>query len=285
MEQPLFSVLMTAYNREQYIAEAIESVLRQSYPSFELIICDDCSTDNTFSIIQSYAEKDERIKVYRGEKNIGQFPNRNKTASLAMGHLLVFADSDDSLKPDALRYLSNVYLENPNADFWLVYYGIAEGSLFLESKAAIHKHFFEQGFLHIGPGGTVIAKQLFDKIGGFPTKYGPAGDMFYNVKAASNGNVLLLPYVYFNYRRHEGQELNNPFSYLYNTYIYYNDLLQLPEIPLSIEERKFLLLKSKRRFIVNLWKYFRRTGRVGDLFKAIRLAGFGFKDFLQGVFH
>jgi glycosyltransferase involved in cell wall biosynthesis len=285
MKQPFFSVLMTAFNREQYIAEAIESVLAQGYTNFELIISDDCSTDNTFSIIQSYAERDERIKVHRWEKNIGQFPNRNKAASLASGHLLVFADSDDSLKPDALHYLSNVYQEHPDADFWLVYYGKAEDPLFLESKAAIHKHFFEQGFLHIGPGGTVITKQLFDKIGGFPTKYGPAGDMFYNVKAASNGHVLLLPYVYFNYRRHEGQEMNNPFSYLYNTYIYYNDLLQLPEIPLSVNEREFLLLKSKRRFIVNLGKYFRRTGRLGDLFKAIRLAGFGFKDFLKGVFH
>ncbi|MBY0476815.1 MAG: glycosyltransferase family 2 protein [Chitinophagaceae bacterium] len=285
METPFFSVLMTAFNREQYIAEAIESVLVQNYTSFELIICDDCSTDNSFSIIQSYAEKDERIKVHRGEKNIGQFPNRNKAASLAIGHLLVFADSDDSLKPDALHYLSKVYSEHPNADFWLVYYGKAERPLFLESKAAIDKHFFEQGFLHIGPGGTVITKKLFDEIGGFPTKYGPAGDMFYNVKAASNGSVLLLPYIYSNYRRHEGQELNNPFSYLYNTYNYYNDLLRLPEIPLSFEEREFLSLKSKRRFVVNTFMYFVKTGNLYQTLKAFYLARFGFKDFIKGIIH
>uniref|UniRef100_UPI00397D36C0 glycosyltransferase family 2 protein n=1 Tax=Salmonella sp. SAL04269 TaxID=3159847 RepID=UPI00397D36C0 len=65
MSQPvLVSVLMTAYNRQAFIAEAVESVLASTYPHFELIIVDDGSRDDTVSIAQSYAAKDNRIKVY-----------------------------------------------------------------------------------------------------------------------------------------------------------------------------------------------------------------------------
>ena len=63
-DSPLVSVLMTAYNREKYIAEAIESVLASTYTNFELIIVDDCSTDKTVEIAKSYEVKDNRIKVY-----------------------------------------------------------------------------------------------------------------------------------------------------------------------------------------------------------------------------
>jgi glycosyltransferase involved in cell wall biosynthesis len=68
---PLVSVLMTSYNREKYIGEAIESVLESTYNNFELIIVDDCSTDNTVKIAKSFAEKDARVKVFCNDKNPG----------------------------------------------------------------------------------------------------------------------------------------------------------------------------------------------------------------------
>ena len=68
---PLVSVLMTAYNRGKFIAEAINSVLNSSYTHFELIIVDDCSTDNTVVIAQSFAAYDNRVKVFQNEKNLG----------------------------------------------------------------------------------------------------------------------------------------------------------------------------------------------------------------------
>jgi glycosyltransferase involved in cell wall biosynthesis len=280
----LISILITSYNREQYLAEAIESVISQNSNDFELIICDDCSTDASFSIIQSYASKDNRIRIFRGEKNIGQFPNRNKAASLANGKLLIYVDSDDSLKPDALQYIVDTYYKFPYADFWTFYHGKADAPLFLNSKEAINKHFFDEGFLQVGPSGTLITKQLFDKIGGFPTKYGPAGDNYYNVMAACCGTVLLLPYEYFNYRRHEAQELNNPFSYLYNNYLYTNDLMSNDIMPLSENQKKYLLLKNKRRFLINLLVYFKDTLRLHDILKAMKLTRFTFSDIFMAIF-
>ena len=80
---PLVSLLMTAFNREKYIAEAIESVLASTYTNFELIVVDDCSKDATVEIARKYEKQDERIKVYINEINLGQFPNRNKAAEYA----------------------------------------------------------------------------------------------------------------------------------------------------------------------------------------------------------
>lgn len=92
MNPPLVSILMTAYNREKYIAEAIESVLASTYTNFELIIVDDCSADRTLEIAKSYEEKDKRIKIYINEKNLGDYPNRNKAASLAKGVYLKYLE-------------------------------------------------------------------------------------------------------------------------------------------------------------------------------------------------
>ena len=67
---PKISVLMPAYNAEKYIAEAIESILNQTFKDFEFIIIDDCSTDRTWEIIQKYSKIDNRIVALRNEKNL-----------------------------------------------------------------------------------------------------------------------------------------------------------------------------------------------------------------------
>lgn len=95
LEQPLVTIVTVAYNSARYIREAIDSVLAQSYTNFEFIIGDDCSTDETWSIIQSY--QDPRIRAYRNETNLREYPNRNKAIQLARGKYLVFLDADDIL--------------------------------------------------------------------------------------------------------------------------------------------------------------------------------------------
>src|ERR1700710_1673857 len=105
MSPPLVSVLLTAWNREKYVGEAIERVLATTFTDFELIIVDDASTDGTVDIIRQYAEKDKRIRFYVNEKNIGDYPNRNKVASYATGKYLKYTDSDDVLYAHALQVL------------------------------------------------------------------------------------------------------------------------------------------------------------------------------------
>lgn len=282
----LVSVLMTSYNREKFIGQAIESVLESSYPSFELILVDDASSDKTLAIAQKYAAADSRIKVYQNKINLGQFQNRNKAASLASGKYLVYVDSDDTIQADALDYIVAAFEKFPESEYATICRrnDIKEPTLF-SSGDVIRKHFLETSILHFGPGGTVISKDLFEKIGGFPDIYGPASDMYYNIKAACHTSVLLLPYNYQNYRRHEGQAVNDRFGYLYHGYRYFRDIMQLTELPLNEQQREFLRIKAKRRFLVNNFRYLKQTRNIKKCLSAFRLADFSIKDIFQGIFN
>src|SRR5260370_25138306 len=92
---PCISVLLTSYNREEFIAEAIESVLAQSLTDYELIVCDDRSSDRTVEIVNAYAARDARIRVSINERNLGDYGNRRRVARLARGRFLKYHDSDD----------------------------------------------------------------------------------------------------------------------------------------------------------------------------------------------
>ena len=99
------SILTTVYNREKYLAACIESVLSSSYQDWELIIVDDVSKDTSLDIAKRYEQKDPRIKVYVNEKNLGDYPNRNKAASYAKGKYLKYLDADDLINPQGLEVM------------------------------------------------------------------------------------------------------------------------------------------------------------------------------------
>lgn len=101
MPPPVVSVLMTVYNRERYLAAAIESVLNQTFRDFELIVVDDASTDRSVVIARQF-EQDSRVQVYVNDQNLGDYPNRNKAASYARGKYLKYVDADDLIYPHCL---------------------------------------------------------------------------------------------------------------------------------------------------------------------------------------
>jgi glycosyltransferase involved in cell wall biosynthesis len=283
-ESPLVSILMTAYNREEFIAEAIVSVLASNYTNWELIVTDDCSSDSTFYIAEEYAKKDKRIQVYRNESNLGDYPNRNRAAAYAKGFLLIYVDSDDLLHSDTIDKCVALFNQYPNVSFGILCPYI-EASEVLNPKQAINWHFFHKPLFLIGPGGTVIKNSYFKEIGGFPTKYGPANDGYYNLKAASGANTVIFPFPTVNYRIHDGQEINNKYSYLYNSYRYLRDALIELDLPLSEKDKVFLLNKNRRRFLINILKFFRKTKDLERTNNAVYLAQFKFKDVLSAVFH
>ena len=86
---------MTVYNGEKYLKEQIDSILCQTVSDFELVICDDCSTDETWEIIQQYADKDSRFSIYRNEYNLGFYKNFEKAISLCRGDYIALSDQDD----------------------------------------------------------------------------------------------------------------------------------------------------------------------------------------------
>lgn len=97
----LVSVIMPSYNTAPYIAKSIESVLRQTYRNLELIIVDDCSTDNTDEVVESFS--DSRIRYFHNEKNSGAAVSRNRALREARGQWIAFLDSDDLWTPEKLE--------------------------------------------------------------------------------------------------------------------------------------------------------------------------------------
>jgi glycosyltransferase involved in cell wall biosynthesis len=279
---PLVSVLMTSYNREKYIAEAINSVLSQTFTDFELIIVDDCSKDRTLEIVHSYC--DERINVYQNVINLGQFKNRNRAASYALGEILLFVDSDDSITQNTLEHIVELFNKFPNSRFLTLNRDdFFESEMEVASGELIRHHLFVKSNLHYGPGATAIKKSLFVDIGGFPVAYGPVGDMFYNFKAALKSSVILCKYEFLYYRRHGEQEINNTHSYLFNGYLYFNDIMELDNLPLDNNEIVVLKMKNKRRFIINSILFLMKTMDLRKTWLAIKLAKFNFIDLREAI--
>lgn len=119
----LVSIIMPAYNAGKHISESIESVLEQSYNEWELIITDDCSTDNTAEIIRSFMAKDERIHYLRNETNSGPAVSRNHSIGHASGRFIAFLDSDDRWTANKLKKQIAFMLASNYAftytDYWI----------------------------------------------------------------------------------------------------------------------------------------------------------------------
>lgn len=97
------SVITPAYNTAQYLSETIQSVQAQLYTDWEMIIVDDCSTDNTYEIANEAANKDKRIRVLRNEINLHVAATRNRALDVANGEYIAFLDSDDLWLPAKLE--------------------------------------------------------------------------------------------------------------------------------------------------------------------------------------
>lgn len=99
----LISIIMAAYNAEKTIGFAVESVLRQTYKNFELLVINDCSTDGTEKIVKEYASKDNRVKLITNPENLGVSLTRLEGLKQAKGNWIAILDSDDAWMPEKLE--------------------------------------------------------------------------------------------------------------------------------------------------------------------------------------
>lgn len=108
----LISVVLPVYNGEKYLRESIESVIAQTYQNWELLILDDCSTDNSADIAIEFAKRDSRILYYKNEMNLRLPRNLNKGFSLAKGNFLTWTSDDNRFKPEALKKMHQALVSN-----------------------------------------------------------------------------------------------------------------------------------------------------------------------------
>lgn len=116
MKKPLVSIITPTYNSSKFINETVQSVRNQTYQNFEHIIVDDCSSDNTWMILEDLEKEDSRIKLLRMDKNSGAALARNQAIQLAKGKYIAFLDSDDLWEPRKLE-LQVQFMHNNNIAF------------------------------------------------------------------------------------------------------------------------------------------------------------------------
>lgn len=122
MQQELVSIIMPSYNARRYVADSIESILRQTYHNWELLITDDHSTDGTQEILQQYAARDKRIRIFLMQENWGTGHTRNKCIQEARGRYIAFCDSDDRWLPEKLERQIAFMQKNDYAFTFASYY-------------------------------------------------------------------------------------------------------------------------------------------------------------------
>lgn len=239
----MVSVLMTAYNRQEYIAEAIDSVLASDFADFELIIVDDRSTDNTVTIAKAYEQKDSRIKVFVNDHNLGDYPNRNQAASYALGKYIKYVDSDDKILPHGLGLMVAAMEQFPKAAF-----GFSDTKntsskypFQYSGEEALRKHFLRGGLLQAGPSTSIIRTAAFKKMGGF------SGQRFISDYQAWLRFCLDYAVVIFStglmwVRSHKGQEMDiGKLPYYSLNYNLHKEFILKTPNPFTAEEKKRIL--------------------------------------------
>jgi glycosyltransferase involved in cell wall biosynthesis len=208
---PAVSVLMTAYNREAYIADAIESVLGQRFTDFELVVVDDGSADATRAIAERYARTDARVRVTTNDRNLGDYGNRNRAAEHARAPLLKYHDSDDVMYPHCLEVMVSAMRAAPHAAAGLSHGKRWPGGpcpMVLTPELAYAREFLGAGVFQCGPGGAIIRKEAFEAVGRF-RNVGIHSDYLFWLDLARRFPVVLMPADLFWYREHPGQSLTS----------------------------------------------------------------------------
>lgn len=112
MNEPLVSIITPVYNAERFLSETIKSIRSQTYRNWELMLVDDCSNDNSASMIKEFQKYDDRIKYIKLEKNSGASVTRNTGIKNAKGRFIAFIDSDDIWLPEKLEKQVQYMLQN-----------------------------------------------------------------------------------------------------------------------------------------------------------------------------
>ena len=113
MASPLVSVIIPCYNAEKYVEEAIRSVMTQTYSNLEIIVTDDCSSDNTLMILETLAAEDSRIKVIKNEENLKIVKSLNNMIEVAQGKYIARMDADDISLPERIEKQVSFLESNP----------------------------------------------------------------------------------------------------------------------------------------------------------------------------
>jgi glycosyltransferase involved in cell wall biosynthesis len=207
MIKPKVSILMSVYNTELYLEDAIKAVLNETYTDFEFLICDDASTDKSFQIIEKFACRDKRIKVFRFKQNTGKLSKIHQfLADQAEGDYIIISYSDDLCMPYRLELLVEAAQKNPEAV--LVYGNLHTRNSDLTKLLDVCGGPYDPFRLflsnYILNGISLIKKFFFIKAGGYNTNISYAEDFELRLRLAFEGDFINVNKLVYIYRFHSG---------------------------------------------------------------------------------
>src|SRR5690606_2948377 len=148
---PIVSIITPVYNSSKFIRQCLLSTTTQSYPHFEHVLVDDCSTDSSVEIIEGFAKSDSRIKLIKLTENGGAGVARNTAIKAATGRFIAFLDSDDFWHKDKLKLQVDFMLKNDYAFTYTQYYIVNEYSevnKLVHSPSIVHyKDILRNGYI------------------------------------------------------------------------------------------------------------------------------------------
>lgn len=281
IKTPLLSVVMSVYNGERYLEEAISSILKQSFRDFEFIIINDGSTDSTVSILNKY--RDPRIKIIT-QKNMGLVASLNTGIKLAKGKYIARQDADDRSEPERLTRQVEFLKNNPGV--------VAVGSSMnvMDSTSKIkHRHsvllhdaeireeiLVRSPFAH---GSVIFLRDVAIKSGLYRQSYWPAEDYDLWLRISESGQLANVDEFLYTYREHdEGISAKNNSSQVHRSEIIRSDAWQKRN---SLISKKFIHLRDYRgsthsemrtsRIILNVSSVSKKATRNGNLLFASRV--------------
>ena len=206
---PAVSFLVTVFNRATILAQTLESILASSFGDFEVVVVDDCSTDASLNIAREIAANDARIKVSTNEKNLGDYANRNRAASLATGKYLKYLDADDLIYCHSLATMIDAMEQFPDAALALSRNVIDPETPYpqvFQPQEFFKAHYFGKSPIGVGPSAAIIRRECFEAVGGFSGRQF-VGDTELWMKLAERWPIITLPPALVWWRQHPGQQM------------------------------------------------------------------------------
>lgn len=294
----MIDILLATYNGEKYIEELLESIFSQSFKKFRLLICDDCSNDKTYSILKEYEKKDDRIKLYKNNRNLGSDETFEFLLSRVESDFFMIADQDDIWLSDKIEKSLRKLLEN-NSDLVFTDLEVVDKDLNLIYESFNKKMGYEykiKKYINDGykleilsnviTGCTILAKkEWIEKILPIPKNINILYDYWIGLVISLNGKISYLPEATIKYRQHENNQVGarkytdtlNTFDELRNHLINlrlknFETFIQREEIFNEIERHNNIQILKYYKFIKDK-KYFcfREYRKFHNIYKTERL--------------
>ena len=201
-------VISPCRDEAEYMRMTLNSMISQSRKPDLWVIVDDGSRDRSMEIAELYASKDDRIKTFYNQKNLGDYPNRNRAASLANGKYLKYVDSDDYIFPnwfDVMVSAMETYAEAGIGINKFIKNSKDPGPFYYTSEKAYGEHFFQRKLFNVSPLSVIMKREVFVSLGGFSElRFSGDVDMWMRMAAASG--VVITEHPLAEWREHGNQE-------------------------------------------------------------------------------